>query len=397
MTPAMVIDARWLANGVGTYACNVVRELRALHPDFDVEVLTSPSGVERFAPICDRVRILRAGVHSIQEQIQIARAVPLGALLHCTHYNAPLLRPGPLVVTIPDVTPLLDSDYHSSWKSRLLGAAMLRAIARRADHIITVSEYSRARIVETLRVPSAKITVAYNGVDPVFHPMEPTQAREICAEQLGMREHFLLYVGNLRAHKNLGALLHAYQQCRRIYRVQQHLLLIATGTPQSMQVLRALTKALGIGDFVQIVGGVDQSVLVAAYNSADAVVVPSLEEGFGLPVVEAMACGTPVACSDASALPEIAGDAAAYFNPRNVADIAQTIQTVLEDNNLRRYMCERGRAWAQRYTWASSAQIHFDVYSQFVDWSAHSLRCNQDARSGSEGIPLAHAAPTQRV
>ena len=397
MTTKMVIDARWLANGVGTYAANVVRELHALNPAFDVEVLTSPGAADGFATICDQVRVLNAPVHSIWEQIQIAGAVPAGAMLHCTHYNAPLLRRGALVVTIPDVTPLLDTRYHSSWKSRLLGSSMLRAVARRADHVITVSEYSRTRIVETLGVPSGKITVAYNGVNRSFHPMEPNSAREICAQRLGMRDRFLLYVGNLRAHKNVGALLRAYKYCRQTYGVEQHLLLIASGTAQGMKRLSALVEELGIADFVHVVGGVDESALVAAYNAADVVVVPSLEEGFGLPVVEAMACGTPVACSDASALPEIAGDAAAYFDPRNPQNIAEILQTVLEDANLRRHMRVRGLALAQRYTWAASARIHLDVYSQFVDWNAPPERCNQGLRSGSEGIPLAHAAPTQRV
>lgn len=394
--PAVTVDARWLAGGVGTYAFNVVRELHCLNTDLNLQVLTTEAGAENFAALCDDVKVLNAPVFSTREQIELASVAP-DRLLHCTHYNAPLLRRGPLVVTVPDVTPLIEGTYHSSRKSRFFGAFALRTVARRADHIITVSEYSRAQIAEKLRIPQGKISVAYNGVNDAFRPMELELARAICTQRLGMQEPFLLYVGNLRSHKNVGTLLRAYKLCRLLYRTEQHLVVIGAGRPQATTTLHCLAAELGIANRVHFVSSVDEATLVAAYNASDAVVIPSLEEGFCLPVVEAMACGTPVACSDTSALPEIAGDAAAYFDPRNASNMADIIQTVLEKGDLRQYMRARGLGRAARFKWTESAQIHLGVYSQFLDSCPAFGWCNQTARSGSEKVPLAHVVPTTRV
>lgn len=397
-SPAGVtVDARWLVGGVGTYAYNLIRELRWQEPSIHLRVLATRNAADSFAPFCDAVTVINAPIFSVREQFGLAYATSGNELLHCTHYNAPLLRRGPLVVTIPDVIPLLDYSYRSSRKSRLLSAYALQTIARRADHIVTVSEYSRARIVEKLRVSPNKVSVAYNGVGDAFRPMDPQLVREVCAQQLEIRKPFLLYVGNLRAHKNVATLLRAYKQCRQFYRVEQHLVLIAGGTVEATDSLRKLAVELGIADCVHLVASIDEAVLVAAYNAADAVVIPSLEEGFCLPIVEAMACGTPVACSNASALPEIAGDAAAFFDPRNPANMADIIQTVLEKADLRQYMRARGFGVAARYTWAESARIHLDVYSQFIDSRPLVQSCNQTTRRVSEGVPLAEAAPTSRI
>lgn len=393
---AMTIDARWLAGGVGTYAFNLVRELRTLSRPVHLRVVTAPHARDIFAPFSDDVTVINAPIFSVREQVEMARAAG-GGLLHCTHYNAPVMRRGPMIVTIPDVTPLLDRSYHGSRKSRLFSACALRMIARRADHIITVSEYSRTRIVEMLRIPAEKISTAYNGVREEFRPMDPQLARAICADRIAILEPFLLYVGNRRPHKNVGALLRAYKRCRDVYHVEHRLVLIGTGSAEATSSTYRLAVELGIRDFVHFVNSVDEATLVAAYNAADAVVIPSLEEGFCLPLVEAMACGTPVACSQASALPEIAGEAAAYFDPESPANIADIIQTVLERADLRQYMRARGFSVAARYTWAESARIHFDVYSRFLDPCQHIRPCNQASRRVSEGVPLAEAAPTTRV
>src|SRR6185312_2786036 len=129
------------------YVLNLIRELRKLDRSMHLHVLSAPSGKERLGPLCDRISIVSAPLFSLREQIRVPRAAGPRKLLHCTHYNAPLLARGPLVVTIADVTPLLRPDYHASLLSRTIGARALGAIARHADHIITVSEYSRSRIV----------------------------------------------------------------------------------------------------------------------------------------------------------------------------------------------------------------------------------------------------------
>jgi glycosyltransferase involved in cell wall biosynthesis len=363
---SVAIDARCLSSGVGTYAFNLIRELRAFDRSMHLHVLSAASGKDRLGPLCDRISIVSAPLFSVREQLRIPRAAGPRKLLHCTHYNAPLLARGPLIVTIADVTPLLRPDFHASLLSRAIGARALAAIARRADHIITVSEYSRSRIVEVLDVDPGKITVAYNGVGDCFRPMDTAAARGFCKNTLGVDSSFILYVGNLRPHKNVEGLVRAFAQLRKTRGSAHPLVIVGAAKGAAAERLRQLAVDLGISGSIHFAGPLEESVLVAAYNAAAMVVLPSFEEGFGLPVVEAMSCGTPVACSRAASLPEIAGDDAAYFDPGDADEMAACMGAVLDNPERRLEMRNRGFERAARFTWSHSAKVHHGVYSRFL-------------------------------
>src|SRR6185312_2614363 len=149
------------------------------------------------------------------------------------------------------------------------------------------------RIVEVLGIDPGRITVAYNGVGEAFRPMDAGDARAVCKETLGVGSPFILYVGNLRPHKNVDGLLRAFAQLRKTRGSTHALVIVGAASGAAADKLRRLAVALGISGCVHFVGPVEEPALVAAYNAADMVVLPSFEEGFGLPVVEAMSCGTP--------------------------------------------------------------------------------------------------------
>ena len=362
---SVTIDVRWMSSGAGTYAFNLLKNLKGCDPSIDLHAISAARDRQQVAPYCDRVSVVEAEIYSMREQFAVASATTRMTPLHATHYNASLLHRGPLLVTIPDVTPLLADKYCATWKSRLYAKPMLRAIARRADHVFTVSEYSQHQLSRHLDLPAGKITVAHNGVGAEFCPMALSQARAVVAGEFGIESPFLLYVGNFRPHKNVAGLLGAFRVFRQTHR--DHRLLLVGADGMQLGQLKQQARDLGISDAALFVQNATQPSLIAAYSAAGALVLPSFEEGFGLPVIEAMACGTPVVCSQTSSLPEIGGDAAEYFDPNDIGQMADTISRVLSDSELRSTLRARGLARAAQFTWQRSAQIHVDVYRRFLD------------------------------
>ncbi len=362
---AVALDMRYLGSGVGTYAFNLLRELKTVAPKLTLHVVTTSEHGERLRPHADDVTEISCARHSVGEQLELARRVPSSILLHACHYHVPLLRRGSFLVTIPDVIPLLSPQYHASTKSRLFAKPILRGIARRARHIFTVSEYSAKQIVEQLGVSREKITVAYNGVSAAFRPVDRAKATTDCEKHFGVRKPFVLYVGNNRPHKNVSGLLSAFVLLRSKKQSDHELLIVGCTPNQQCEIARTAAEA-GLEGVVRLAAHVPEDLLVSAYNAADLLVLPSFEEGFGLPAAEAMACGTPVVCSASSSLPEVAGDAAAYFDPADAAGIADAIQTVLTDGDRAADMRKKGLLRAQTFTWAESARKHAAVYEDYL-------------------------------
>ena len=156
---------------------------------------------------CSRVTVVNVPIYTMREQWLIPQAAEGCDLLHVPHCNAPLLSRSPIIASILDLIQIMDQGYRRSIKSWLYARPMLNLVARRAEHIVTLSEYSRTQIVERLRVPSNKVTAIYCGVSADFHPMERDAAFGSVSEQLGIREPYILYVGSLKPHKNVSSLL----------------------------------------------------------------------------------------------------------------------------------------------------------------------------------------------
>ena len=232
-------------------------------------------------------------------------------------------------------------------------------LARRVRQILTVSQFSKGRIAEICRVPPDKIHVVQNGVDPRFHP---ATAEEIAAARarFNLPERYVLSVGSLEPRKNLPRLLEAWQQ------VSQQLISNQPPSPKLVLVgtaanVFASAKLEAPVESVVLTGYVPDEMLPALYSGAAAFVYPSLYEGFGLTVLEAMACGTPVICSSTTSLPEVAGDAAVLVDPNDVAAIGHAIQNLLTDEQLRRSLRARGLARARQCTWDRAADETWQV------------------------------------
>ena len=297
--------------------------------------------------------------------MQIPRAVGNSDVLHVPHYNAPLLRKGTLLVTIHDLNHILDRTYRRTIKSMFYAQPMLRLVARRADHIFTVSEYSRRQIVEHLGVGVECISVVYNGIGAHIFPEDRDVARANTNREFGFSGPYILFVGNLKANKNVQGLLQAFAVLQERAKVPHRLLIVGDDAAGRQSVMELIHK-LKLEDKVVHVPHVGHERIRSAYSGADLTVLPSFEEGFGLPVVESMACGTPVACSRSASLPEIGGEAAEYFNPHDAESIAAAIETVLLSSDRWLELQKRGGERARWFTREEFGARHLAVYRRYL-------------------------------
>jgi glycosyltransferase involved in cell wall biosynthesis len=262
-------------------------------------------------------------------------------------------------VTIHDLALLRWPEQTPARRHRYLARAIPAAV-KRADRVIAVSEATKADIVELLGVDPVKVAVTHLGVEDRF---KPASAKRIKAarEVYGIEEPFVLYVGTLEPRKNLPNLLRAFA---RIQREIPHTLALAGAEGWKTREFREAVEEVSLGDRLRLLGFVDERDLPALYSAADLFAFPSLYEGFGLPVLESMACGTPVVTSNISSLPEVGGDAALLVEPSDVEGIGQAILSGLTDKELRGRLVAAGKKRAARFTWQATAKATAAAYRE---------------------------------
>ncbi len=283
-------------------------------------------------------------------------------LVHSLASTAPLWGPFRRVVTIHDLIYARFPEAHSGLREKGM-RVLVPAAARRADRVIADSQSTRGDLIELLGIPSERIDVVPLGLGAVRRA-EPLSERDTRARfELGERR-VVLSLSAKRSHKNLRALIDALARIPAAERP----VLVLPGYPTAHEAeLRAHAHALGLGGDVRLLGWLAEPELEGLWAIADAFLFPSLYEGFGLPVLEAMARGVPVACSDASSLPEVAGDAALLFDPRDDAQIAAAVQRLLCEPALAEGLRARGRTRAREFTWERSARATIDSYLRALE------------------------------
>ncbi len=318
------------------------------------------------------------GHRSVADLLRMSRAVaatPLDLFFFPSAYTYfPLLRPVRSVVTIHDVIaeshPLLVFPKRHRewfWRAKLLLARL------QADLILTVSETSRQAIIRQFRLRPQCVTAVPEGPDPVFSPRPPSPSRTAVLARYGLAdgERFLLYVGGFSPHKNLAALLRAHAELiREPGRANVRLVMVGDYTGDSFYSCFAdlvqLRSDLQLTDAVSFPGFVPDADLAELYPAAQALVLPSLDEGFGLPVLEAMASGTPVVSSNRGAMPEVLDGAGRLFDPTCVADLTAALAAVLDDERARSEMARRGLDRARAYTWDRSAEAVVRIFDELL-------------------------------
>jgi glycosyltransferase involved in cell wall biosynthesis len=361
-----VLDARWLRTGIGRYILTLLHELKRKIPRVRLTCITLPEHVAAVAPHCDRVVPLACGIYTLSEQLRLPLICREAAVFCSPHYNVPVLRRGSLVVTVHDITHLIYPGYARRMRSLFYAEPMLRIARKRASHIITPSNYTRKMLVERLHADPEKISVVPCAVHNVFQLQDKTEAAATVRRAHGIHRPYMLYVGTAAPHKNLRGLLEAYCHLRSRKPGTPALVLVLSDGRHSLHIdehLRFLMARPG----VHCLGAVTDASLAALYAAACMTILPSFEEGFGLPMVESMACGTPVLCSNTASLPEIAGDAALYFAPDSIEDIAGSIEKLLDCSAMQQKLSAAGLQRAAMYSASNAAIGYASVLSSVID------------------------------
>lgn len=324
----VLIDNRWDADtGIG----RLYREVMARAPA-DV----SPVYVQS-----------RMGLGNLLTPVMLAREINRqeADVFYSPSFMPPLYSRIPVVFTIHDLMHLF---YYTKWH-RLYYEHVIARLAAKTDQIITVSEFSKGQLVDLLGVDERLITVVYNGVDDRFRTDERVYESEV---------PYLLYVGNRRKNKNLPAMLAAFARAD----IPREYVFFLTGHRD--EETAAWADRLGIGDRVRFLGHIAEDMLPALYRGAHATLFVSLMEGFGLPVIESMAAGTPVLTSHAGPLPEVAGDAALCVDPHDVEAIAAGIEVLAKDSSRHQQLKAAGLRRSARFTWENTAAQTWQVVTE---------------------------------
>lgn len=277
---------------------------------------------------------------------------------HATNYYLPPVKSARTVLSIYDLAFL----KHPAWCSpKIVGpfSSAVRRFSGKADAIVACSEATRQDVVSMLGVPQDRVHVVHGAVADDFARTSRPAAVDLLAHHYNLKLPFALFVSTLEPRKNVEGMLRAFAQ---IARDVPHKLILVGGLGWGMRGFQSLVESLGLSGRVQMMGFVERAHLPAFYAAADLFFFPSLYEGFGLPVLEAMTCGCPVITSNSSSLPEVGGDAAQYVDPADVDHMAATLRMVLESEPLRESMSRKGLAQAARFSWDASADATLNVY-----------------------------------
>jgi glycosyltransferase involved in cell wall biosynthesis len=351
----VAIDARAATGeftGIGRYACSLIAALARVAPDLSLLLIVSERAAPMFAKLAPAAELYRTTMEIPRHPLsdlwlhfrlpRVLRERSIQVLFSCGNY-LPLFSGGARrVVTLHDMVPFRYPEM-DPLKFVIYLRIMFRLAARCADRVVAVSRAAALELESILGLPEANIAVIPNGVAPIFRPLAHREPKR----------PYLLGVGARIPRKNFAGLIRAHALLRE--RGFLHDLVLAGPPGMSQPELDQLVKDLGNREYVSFANYPTDEELLVLYNEATAFVYPSYYEGFGIPVLEAMACGTPVACSDCSSMPEVAGDAALTFDPRSPAAIADACQRLLTDSTLRATLVERGQLRAAQYTWDAAA------------------------------------------
>jgi len=331
--------------GVGHYTAELARNLAVVAPS-DSFTFISPSGLLK-----SRWWSLGLPLHLLRNSFD---------LFHGTNYEVPFWSRRPTVVTIHDLSLLLLSGVHSD---DLVRRARWRLpwMAKRASKIITPSNSIKTELCETFGIHPDKVSVTPEAPRPVFKKRKNPEL----LRSLGIHGDFILFVGTIEPRKNLRRLVEAFDRMLRNTSLSPKLV-IAGGQGWMMDDFVSFIKQKGLDDHVCLTGYLEDEDLCGLYSTCAAFIYPSLYEGFGLPPLEAMACGAPVITSRTPALLETVGNAARLVDPRDVDDIARAMTEMLSDQKLREHYAELGKVHVKKFSWEQTVQKTLEVYRELL-------------------------------
>lgn len=361
----IVIDVRTVTNhfpGIGRYVANLVTALAEIS-ELKIYLLTGNPVNPPHLPLPALPQIsCSVSPFSISQQWILPGKLwkTRATLYHSPYYLMPYFTHLPTVLTCHDLIPLIYPQYFTAGQRLIFRLTHILAL-RVARKIITVSQATRADLLHYFSVDPERIVVIPEAPASKFFPQSPDKIMQL-RKRYALPENYLLYVGSNKPHKNIVTLIRAFALTKIDIQNPALKLVIAGYWDKRYPEAQYLTKSLLLKDQVVFLGSIEDNDLPALYSGASLFIFPSLAEGFGLPVLEAMACGVPVICSNTSSLPEVAGDAALFVDPLDVKALSEKIKQILKDERLREEMRRKGFLQVNKYSWERVARQTMEVY-----------------------------------
>jgi len=368
------IDARIYGagfTGIGRYVHELISNLLEIDDKNEYVLFMNSPRYEEFNVPNGRVKkvLVNARHYSFAEQLRfwwMLRKENVD-LMHFTHFNAPILYKRPSVVTIHDLTlHFYPGKKMTSLHRRLAYQLVMKSVTGHAAQVIAVSENTKKDLVELIKVPEEKIRVIYEGVNNEFKEITNKDVLTDIKKKYGIVKPYLLYTGVWRSHKNLVNLIKAFSYLKKDDNFDGQLVITGKEDPLYLEV-RATIQDLGLEGDIVFTDMVPEEDLPALYSAAKLYVFPSLYEGFGLPPLEAMSCGTPVAASKAACIPEICGeDNAVFFDPYDPTDISDGVMKIWLNEELQKELVVKGRERIKKFSWKKMAREILKTYESVV-------------------------------
>lgn len=369
----IAIEARpvkWsFGTGIGNYTYSLISKLSEIDSENDYTFLCPDDQPKNYIPFNRNYSFYALPKDDYREEIEIPLwlSQEKADIFHLPQngFRIPAHCSCKLVVTVHDLIPyFLPEMVRSSFLKRF--TSEMPFIVERADRIITVSETSKQDIINIFKVEPQKIVVIPSAPTKAYHPLPKGETGPWLRTKYGIKKPYILYVGGLNPRKNVAELIYAYHKIRRLLPNGQPLVVLGPEGKHRTK-LQLLGEALNITTEELIFPGfIDTPELPYFYNGADLFVYPSLYEGFGLPPIEAMACGTPVITSNVSSLPEVVGEAALKVNPHDTLALAETMLKILTDDSLRSDLSAKGLRHSFKYNWDQIAAQVLEVYAEVI-------------------------------
>ncbi|MFZ5649812.1 MAG: glycosyltransferase family 4 protein [Bacillota bacterium] len=368
----LLYDARMLySSGIGRYLQNLLLYVVPLLKQDKIYLTGDPDKISyffnsnfKFSPNLQIIK-WNSLIYSFSEQIKgsylLEKYKNEVDVIHIPHYNVPYFMPKNSIVTIHDLIHFIFPEYFKGLKVKIAKMILENAV-KKSCKIIVVSEATAQDLIKLFPFADSKIRIVYEAAADIFRPVISREI-EIFKKRFGLKK-YILYVGNRKLHKNLNRLLHAYSNLHK-HIVDLQLVIAGSKFMENDEVTQYKQKH-GLNNIIELERISDQD-LIKLYCGAEALVFPSLYEGFGLPPLEAMACGIPVVVSKVASIPEVVGDAGIYVNPYDVDDITRGIYSVLINEDLRKNLRIKGFERSKMFTWKKTAQKTMAIYEEVLN------------------------------
>lgn len=373
-THTIGIDARMYGaeqTGIGNYIRNLIINLAEIDKDNQYAVFLLEKEFDKFRLPGKNFKKIKTAAHwySWKEQIVLPFEFLRERLelMHFPHFNSPILYPGRSIVTIHDITPFFFPGHKMNSLARRMAFKMVfSSSVKKASAVIAVSGSTKNDVIRHFGADKGKIMVIYEGVSSDFKILpNRDKIREEIASKYGVKKSFIFYTGVWRNHKNITGLIKAFAMLKKELGGGYQLVLGGKMDPYYPEIGKTIA-VLGLEKDVVCTGFIPAGELCRFYNVCSLFVIPSFYEGFGLVGLEAFASGAPTVSSNTTSLPEILGESALYFDPKNHQEMAATMKKVLTDGEVRKKMIESGVERAKNFSWRKMAEETYKIYSKVL-------------------------------